>query len=113
MADLNTLDPHLAPWAKWLYRGGKQYDGRLIVTSAYRSLSKQARLRAAWEAGESKIPAAKPGNSLHNFGLAFDLARLGVNPFEDPLLPWLGSIWEKVGGRYGGVRDPVHFDVRI
>jgi len=83
------------------------------VTSALRSSSKQAKLRAAWERGESKIPANRPGTSLHEFGLAFDMAQMGVDPFEDDLLPWLGYWWEYYGGRWGGKADPVHFQIRV
>jgi len=113
MADLNSLDWRLVPYAKWLHRVGTFNDGRLVVTSAKRSSDKQAQLRAAWERGESQIPANRPGTSLHEFGLAFDMARLGVDPLADPLLAWLGALWEHVGGRYGGTRDPVHFQIRI
>lgn len=112
MADLNTLDRRLVPAAKWIYAYGKQFDGRLVVTSAHRSFAKQAQLRHRWETGQSKIPANRPGASLHNFGLAFDLARIGIDPFADPLLEYLGSVWEWLGGRYGGTNDPVHFQVR-
>ena len=111
MADLNTLHPALVPWAKHLYAVGKQYDGRLVVTSARRSAAKQSRLYAAWRAGRSAIPAAAPGRSLHEYGLAFDLARLGVDPLGDPLLEYLGRVWTHWGGRHGGQRDPVHFQV--
>jgi len=113
MADLNTLDRRLSPWAKYLYRLGKQYDSKLVVTSAYRSPAKQARLYEAYKRGESDIPAAPPGRSLHQFGLAWDMARLGIDPIGDPLLAWLGAVWEHWGGRYGGIRDPVHFQPRI
>jgi len=113
MADLNTLDRRLVPWAKYLYQLGKQYDGRLVVTSSLRSSSKQARLYQAYLSGESKIPAAPPGRSLHEHGLAFDLARLGEDPLADPLLAWLGAVWESWGGKWGGIRDPVHFQPRI
>ena len=113
MADLNTLDARIVPWAKWLYAVGKSYDGRLVVTSALRSSSKQAELRRKWELGQSKIPANRPGTSLHEYGLAFDLARLGIDPLGDPLLNWLGAVWEHYGGRHGGIRDPVHFQPRI
>jgi len=113
MADLATLDRRLVPAAKYLYQLGKHYDPRLVVTSAYRSQAKQQRLYAAYMSGLSKIPAAPPGGSLHNFGLAFDMARIGIDPFADPLLAWLGRVWEYWGGRYGGIRDPVHFQPRI
>jgi len=113
MADLRTLDRRLVPAARWLYALGKQYDPLLVVTSSYRSASKQSRLYDRYIRGESQIPAAPPGRSLHNYGLAFDLARIGKDPFNDPLLNWLGQVWEYVGGRYGGARDPVHFQVRM
>ncbi len=113
MADLRTLDRRLIPWARWIHAVGKQQDGRLVVTSARRSTAKQARLYAAWRSGRSEIPANRPGTSLHEYGLAFDMARIGKNPIGDPLLAWLGEVWEHVGGRHGGARDPVHFQPRI
>jgi len=113
MADLGTLQPALIPWAKWIYAVGKYYDGRLVVTSARRSRAKQAELRRRWEMGLSSIPANRPGTSLHEHGLAFDLARIGKDPLGDPLLNWLGKVWEYYGGRHGGERDPVHFQPRI
>ena len=113
MADLKTLHPQLIPAARWLYAVGKYYDPLLVVTSSYRSRSKQSRLYEAYKRGESKIPAAPPGRSLHGYGLAFDLARIGKDPFSDPLLNWLGQVWEQIGGRYGGAADPVHFQVRM
>lgn len=113
MADLKTLDWRLVPAAKYLYAVGKYYDPLLVVTSSFRSPSKQARLYDAYIRGISKIPAAPPGRSLHGYGLAFDLARIGKDPFTDPLLAWLGAVWESWGGQYGGQRDPVHFQVRI
>jgi len=113
MANLNTLRPGLVPWAKWILEVGRRVDGRLVVTSARRSSAKQAKLRQRWERGLSKIPANRPGTSLHEYGLAFDLARIGVDPFDDDLLPWLGYWWEYYGGRWGGKRDPVHFQIKI
>lgn len=113
MADLNTLDSRLVPWAKYLYSLGKQYDGRLVVTSARRSIAKQQRLYNDYLRGISKIPAAPPGRSLHQLGLAFDMARIGKDPLNDPLLNWLGAVWTSWGGRWGGQRDPVHFQPSI
>jgi len=113
MADLRTLHPQLVPWAKWIYAVGKIYDGRLVVTSARRSSAKQADLYAKWRSGQSKIPANRPGTSLHEHGLAFDMARIGKEPLGDPLLEYLGRVWEHYGGRHGGQRDPVHFQPRM
>jgi len=109
MADLRTLDSRLVPYAKYLYAIGKYYDGRLVVTSARRSIAKQQRLYNDWKRGISRIPAAPPGRSLHQYGLAFDMARIGIDPLGDPLLNYLGRVWTSWGGRWGGERDPVHF----
>jgi len=113
MADLRTLHQSLIPWAQWIYRVGKELDGRLVVTSARRSSGKQAELYQRYLSGKSLIPAAPPGRSLHEHGLAFDLARLGQTPLGDPLLEYLGKWWEYYGGKWGGKRDPVHFQPRI
>lgn len=43
-----------------------------IITSVFRSWAEQARLRRRWEAGKSQFPANRPGDSAHNYGLAFD-----------------------------------------
>ena len=39
------------------------------------------------------------------------MASIGVDPFEDWTLPWLGYYWKYYGGLYGGKADPVHFGV--
>jgi len=113
VADLRSLEWRLQPWAEWLYSVGKYNDPRLVVTSAYRSHVDQSRLYNKWLRGESPIPAAPPGKSVHGYRLAWDMARIGVDPLSDPLLMWLGALWERVGGKHGGARDPVHFQVDI
>ena len=113
MSSLRELHPQLVPWARWIYALGKSYDPLLVVTSARRSSAKQARLYDKYQRGESLIPAAPPGTSLHEFGLAFDMARIGKDPLNDPLLNWLGQVWTYYGGRHGGARDPVHFQPRM
>jgi len=113
MANLNTLVPGLVPWAKWILAVGRYYDGRLVVTSAKRDRGKQEELYSRWQRGLSKIPAARPGTSLHEIGVAFDLARIGVDPLQDDLLMWLGEVWEYYGGKHGGQRDPVHFQIKV
>lgn len=97
----SDLHPEFRPWARWIY--GVALDNGLQprVTSTYRSISRQARLYNEYRAGRRELPAAPPGRSLHNFGLAFDMVAIN--------LPGLGHVWQGVGGRWGGERDPVHF----
>jgi len=109
MATTRDLDYRFRPYADWLAAVGQQYDSRLVVTSGRRDRIKQARLYDDWRRGKSKIPAAPPGSSLHEYGLAVDMARIGVDPMTDPLLAYLGRLWTYYGGVYGGARDPVHF----
>jgi len=100
------LHPELQPYATWLYRVAEYYGLGPKVTSTYRSYATQARLYNRYLSGESPYPAAPPGRSLHNRGLAFDMV---VKEQE-----WLGNVWENIGGRWGGrFRDPVHFDVGL
>ncbi len=113
MSSLKELDRRLVPWARWIYALGKSYDPLLVVTSARRSRGKQQRLYDKWIRGESAIPVNLPGTSLHEYGLAFDMARIGKDPLNDPLLDWLGEVWTWAGGRHGGKRDPVHFQPRM
>ena len=44
----------------------------ILIFSGLRSFSKQLELYNAYKTGKSKIKAAKPGRSLHEFGLAID-----------------------------------------
>lgn len=77
------------------------------VTSTVRSFSQQARLYAAYRAGRTRYPAAPPGSSMHERGLAFDLA---ADPDALETVGPLAGLW---GLRWGGhftPRDPVHFE---
>lgn len=111
MPQLRSLDPRLVPYAEYLFRIAKYNDARFVVTSARRDRQDQARLYARYQRGETAIPAAPPGRSAHEYGWAFDIARIGIDPFSDPILTALGALWQSWGGRYGGARDPVHFGI--
>lgn len=108
---LRGLKPKFRPWAEALLRAAKDQDHRFVITSAKRSSTEQARLYKAFLAGRSKLTALPPGRSLHEKGLAIDLARPGVDPMADELLPVLGALWRSWGGKWGGASDPVHFQV--
>jgi hypothetical protein len=83
------------------------------VTSLVRSREKQQRLYDAWLArGKTGLPAAPPGKSKHEQGLAFDVAIPGGGSPEE----WqrLGRLGKSMGLRWGGDfsrADPVHFEI--
>ncbi len=80
--------------------------GMLVtVTSKFRSVEKQARLRRRWEQGLSKFPAARPGLSMHNYGFAFDAVVTRGGTQAD-----LGRIAARHGIIWAGKKDAVHFD---
>jgi len=77
-----------------------------LVSSARRSHAQQALLYRRFLAGQSRFPAAPPGASAHELGLAFDL---WVN--DESQLTDLGTVWEQMGGVWGGhFHDPIHFE---
>lgn len=108
MPTLASLQRDLRPAAEWLLAYGRSLDRSLRLTSARRTWAEQARLYARYTSGRSLLPAAPPGQSLHEYGLAFDLARVGQDPYSDPLLAELGAVWSELGG-FWSPSDPVHF----
>lgn len=82
----------------------------LVVTSVVRSRKTQERLYRNYLSGRSKYPAAPPGTSKHELGLAFDAV---VEPRSDANQRRFGELWESWGGVWGGrFRDPIHFELR-
>jgi len=77
--------------AEYALEIARWYRIRPTVTSGFRSLQKQAQLRAAWEAGRSRFPANRPGDSSHNFGLAFDATVPAQDlPLWNAIRSWVG-----------------------
>lgn len=99
-----ALDPRFRPWAQWIYDTAQLNGLSPRITSTYRSMATQQRLYDNYRAGRSKYPAAPPGRSWHNYGLALDMVA--------DRLPELGRLWQSVGGGWGGNADPVHFGLR-
>jgi LAS superfamily LD-carboxypeptidase LdcB len=92
----------LRPYAYYLYQVAAYNGLHPRVTSVYRSYQRQAVLYDNYRRGLSALPAAPPGRSKHQYGLAFDMVTDNA--------PALGAFWESMGGKFGGVRDPVHFE---
>lgn len=77
------------------------------VTSVRRSRAEQQALYDRFLRGESDYPVAPPGQSLHEFGLAFDVGDdNGDNPSD--YLAAMGQVWNSWGG-FWSPRDQVHF----
>lgn len=81
------------------------------VTSVYRDPEHQRKLYLDSLKPGARYPAAPPGSSTHEKGLAFDIR-------ADPrTLAILGRAWGKMGFTWGGLfrkpkPDPIHFDFR-
>jgi hypothetical protein len=103
---LGTLQHWLVPAATRLFNIAVAAGLTPRVSSARRSHAQQALLYRRFLAGQSRFPAAPPGHSAHELGLAFDLWINDETQFTD-----LGSVWEQMGGTWGGhFHDPIHFE---
>ena len=114
------LAPRLRPLA-WALLGACRYrlGLYLTITQGWRSAADQA---ALWAQGRTTpgpvVTWAEPGQSLHERGLAFDVAKLhadGQVTWDD--VPWeaVGSIGEELGlvwgGRWKEHPDRPHFEL--
>ena len=105
-ADLSQLVPELEPYARALVDEAGAAGLLPRVTSTRRSHAEQTRLFRRFLEGGSPYPAAPPGTSAHEYGLAFDLI---VSPMDG--LSDVGALWREWGGVWGAQRDPVHFEL--
>jgi hypothetical protein len=107
---LRSLDRRFYPHAAAFFKEARRVAGAgLVVTSARRTRREQERLYQAFLAGKNDgLPASPPGYSSHELGLAWDMARLNVDPLKDQVLWQLGAMWRGRGGIWWE-GDPVHF----
>jgi len=105
---LTQLAPFMQQAAQVLVNAVRAAGYPITVTSVLRTRATQERLYRDFILGRSKYPAAKPGTSPHERGLAFDVAA------HPDVLREMGRIWESWGGTWGGrFKDPIHFEVRL
>lgn len=114
MPSLDQLHPELVPWARWLVQVAEYNGMRVQITSTLRTAGQQESLYRRFLAcrstgGARCLPAAPPGRSDHERGLAFDLVVNG--DFRGAAQDALGRYWSSIGGKWGGSVDPVHFGV--
>lgn len=100
MIGLRGLDARVRPWAEYAHQVAAYYGLSPRVTSTFRSWQKQAELRARYEAclaagtfpsRSCPYPANRPGDSAHNYGLAWDSV---IDPADqaawDEIRRWVG-----------------------
>jgi len=105
---LSSLQPWLRPYAAWLVSVAPSAGAtRVRITSVTRSRGRQRQLYKRFLAGQAQFPAAPPGRSLHEYGLAWDMV---TEPYS--ALTTLGDWWQQVGGRWNA-SDVIHFSVPI
>jgi LAS superfamily LD-carboxypeptidase LdcB len=105
---MSSLHPELARGLAFLQAVARHNGHGLVVTSMRRSRATQRRLYDDFLAGRSKYPAAPPGLSSHERGLAFDAV---IQP--EALQAAYGRLWESIGGTWGAsFNDPIHFELR-
>jgi peptidoglycan L-alanyl-D-glutamate endopeptidase CwlK len=114
---LEDLHPVLTQKARALIAAARQEQIELLVTSTLRSIDEQARLYALGRISPGgRATNAKPGQSWHHYGLAFDVVPLVAGK---PV--WSAACWNRIGalGRslglvWGGdcraLRDRCHFE---
>ena len=109
MPDLLNLHPEVRRRAERLVRYLRQQGYDVTVTSGYRSPKEQEKLYRDYAAcqGAKKgfcIPAARPGRSTHQYGLAIDLVTDAPPEAREEYARQSGLV-------YAGASDPVHYDV--
>lgn len=95
MNKLSGLHPQIRQAAEWCLQVARHFSVPVTVTSVYRSFEEQERLRLRWESGLSRWPANRPGDSAHNYGLAWDSS----------VPDWAQRWWDEVR-RYAGWHVP-------
>lgn len=101
------LIPEFAVRVAILYLLSADAGVRITFTSGLRTKAEQARLYQRFITGKSKLPAAPPGRSLHEAGRAVDFVVSPVSRLADVV-----ATAQALGMRWGGERDPVHFELR-
>lgn len=117
--NLDDLHPELSCKARALIAACACLDIHLFITETLRSNEEQEELYAQGRTKPGKIVTyAKPGESKHNHGLAFDTA-FRVSPGSTKITwegPWelVGQMGEQIGLEWGGrwkKRDRPHFQL--
>lgn len=94
-------------WVELFIDLAEQLGWPAVITSTWRTRIQQEQLYHA--RGRSRLPAAPPGTSTHEYGLAFDVQAVNAEDQDK-----LGALGEALGLYWGGRfrrSDPVHFQL--
>lgn len=83
--------------ARWALDVAEYYGLDVEVTSTFRSWQTQAALRRKFERGLHPYPVAKPGESAHNYGLAWDSVIRGRWAGDESARRWWDAVREYAG----------------
>jgi hypothetical protein len=98
------LAPQLVPFAEEAMRRAQRANIRPRVTSVRRNWGEQEELYANYQRGLSPFPANPPGESPHQYGVAWD----SVVPAHDQ------PVWDQIRASVGWKlypHDPVHAEL--
>lgn len=104
MIQLAGLWAPLRPYAEYTLEIAHANGIDPIITSTYRPWAEQQRLYDEYKRGERSLPANPPGQSAHNYGLAWDSY---VPPDQQDL-------WDRIRSYVGWKlypNDPVHAEL--
>jgi peptidoglycan L-alanyl-D-glutamate endopeptidase CwlK len=118
--DVNDLLPEVAALCRSFIDACGKEGIDVIITSTYRDLASQTALYAQGRTSPGHIVTnAKPGESFHNYRIAFDFAPVvnGKVPWNDAdLFTRCGIIGESVGlewaGRWKHMRELAHLQLK-
>lgn len=99
-----TLEPCTRSWYRAALVDLRRAGISVTTTSTRRTTAEQSRLFQAFLAGKARFPAARPGTSTHELGIAVDLV-----PQTPKALPAVILIMKRHGFKWAGLRDRVHF----
>lgn len=112
---LSGLHPEVRDAARWALDVADYYGVDVTVTSGHRTWQEQTRLRRKYEdclargifgkTAECQFPANRPGDSAHNWGLAWD------SVIRDDLWQWWTYVRELAGFEVLS-NDVIHAQVR-
>lgn len=99
-----SLEPCTRSWYRAALADLKRAGISVTTTSTLRTFSEQQALFARFVAGKARFPAARPGTSTHELGIAVDLV-----PRSRFALPAVIGVMKRHGFKWAGPRDEVHF----